>query len=334
MRLKKFNPNKTFIIAEIGNNHEGNYQLAKKMINLVSKSGADAVKFQTYKTSFFINKNDKKRFKKLKKFEFSYAQFKSLKKIANKLGLFFISTPLDLESANFLSKNSDIIKIASSDNNFFKLIEVVLKSKKPVIVSTGLANINEIKRVVFIAKKILKSKFDKNFALLHCVSAYPVEPKYANLNSIKFLKKNFKCIIGYSDHTIGNEASLVAISLGAKIIEKHFTIDKKYSSFRDHQLSADFIDLKKIVDRSIKIEIMLGKENKILQKNEFRNKKEFRRSIVSSRDIKKGEKLTEKNIKYLRPGNGLNPNQINKIINKRLKKNLQSDQIIKMSDIS
>jgi|TARA_B110000037_G_scaffold214511_1_gene270515 N,N'-diacetyllegionaminate synthase len=334
VKLKEFNPNKTFIIAEIGNNHEGNYQLAKKMINLASKSGVDAVKFQTYKTSFFINKNDKKRFKKLKNFELSYAQFKNLKKIANKLGLLFISTPFDLESANFLSKNSDIIKIASSDNNFFKLIDVVLKSKKPVIVSTGLANISEIKRIVLLAKKILKSKFNKNFALLHCVSAYPVEPKYANLNSIKFLKEKFNCIIGYSDHTIGNEASLVAISLGAKIIEKHFTINKKYSSFRDHQLSADFIDLKNIVDSSRKIELMLGKKNKMLQKNEIKNIKEFRRSIVSSRDLKKGEKLTEKDVKYLRPGNGLNPNQIKKIINKVLKKNLQSDQVIKMSDIS
>ena len=334
MKLKEFNPNKTFIIAEIGNNHEGDYQLAKKMVNLASKSGADAVKFQTYKTSFFINKNDKKRFKKLKSFELSYSQFKNLKKLANKLGLFFISTPFDLESANFLTKNSDIIKIDSSDNNFFKLIELVLKSKKPVIVSTGLANINEIKRVVLLAKKVLKSKFKKNFALLHCVSAYPVESKYANLNSIKFLKEKFKCIIGYSDHTIGNEASLVAISLGAKIIEKHFTIDKKYSSFRDHQLSADFIDLKNIVDNSRKIELMLGKKNKIVQKNESKNVKEFRRSIVSRRDLKKGEKLTEKDIKYLRPGNGLNPNQIKKIINKVLKKNLQSDQVIKMSDIS
>lgn len=334
MKIKEFNLKKTFIIAEIGNNHEGNYQLAKKMIKLASKAGADAVKFQTYKTSFFINKNEKKRFKKLKKFELSYSQFKSLKKIANKFGLFFISTPFDLESANFLSKNSDIIKIASSDNNFFKLIEVVLKSKKPVILSTGLTNIDEIKSIVLLAKKILKSRFNKNFALLHCVSAYPVEPKYANLNSIKFLKEKFKCIIGYSDHTIGNEASLVAISMGAKIIEKHFTIDKKYSSFRDHQLSADFIDLKNIVESSRKIELMMGKENKILQKNEFKNIKEFRRSIVSNKNLKKGEKLLEQDIKYLRPANGLAPNQVKKIINKVLKKDLKSDQVIKMSDIS
>lgn len=334
MKIKEFNSKKTFIIAEIGNNHEGNYQLAKKMIKLASKAGADAVKFQTYKTSFFINKNEKKRFKKLKKFELSYSQFKSLKKIANKFGLFFISTPFDLESANFLSKNSDIIKIASSDNNFFKLIEVVLKSKKPVILSTGLTNIDEIKSIVLLAKKILKSRFNKNFALLHCVSAYPVEPKYANLNSIKFLKEKFKCIIGYSDHTIGNEASLVAISMGAKIIEKHFTIDKKYSSFRDHQLSADFIDLKNIVESSRKIELMMGKENKILQKNEFKNIKEFRRSIVSNKNLKKGEKLLEQDIKYLRPANGLAPNQVKKIINKVLKKDLKSDQVIKMSDIS
>ena len=203
-----------------------------------------------------------------------------------------------------------------------------------MILSTGLTNIDEIKSIVLLAKKILKSRFNKNFALLHCVSAYPVEPKYANLNSIKFLKEKFKCIIGYSDHSIGNEASLVAISMGAKIIEKHFTIDKKYSSFRDHQLSADFIDLKNIVESSRKIELMMGKENKILQKNEFKNIKEFRRSIVSNKNLKKGEKLLEQDIKYLRPANGLAPNQVKKIINKVLKKDLKSDQVIKMSDIS
>jgi len=333
VKIKKFNSKKTFIIAEIGNNHEGNYLLAKRLIKLAARAGADAVKFQTYKTSFFINKVEKKRFKKLKSFELSFGQFKSLKNFANKLGLYFISTPFDLESAYFLSKNSDIIKIASSDNNFYKLIEIVLKSKKPIIISTGLTNIAEIKKIVLFSKKILKNKFKEHFALLHCVSAYPVEAKYANLNSIKYLKEKFSCTIGYSDHTIGNEASLVAVSLGAQIIEKHFTIDKKYSSFRDHQLSADFVDLKNIVKNARKIELMLGKKNKILQKSEIKNVKEFRRSIVINKDLNKGKRLTEDDIKYLRPGNGLSPNQLYKILNKKLKKNLKSDHVVKLSDI-
>ena len=159
MKIKKFNLKKTFIIAEIGNNHEGNYQLAKKLIKLAARAGADAVKFQTYKTSFFINKIEKKRFKKLKKFELSYSQFKSLKKTANKLGLYFISTPFDLESANFLSRNSDIIKIASGDNNFFPLINTIAKTGKPIIMSTGLINSSEVKKSTRFIKKIYMFMF-------------------------------------------------------------------------------------------------------------------------------------------------------------------------------
>lgn len=328
MKLKEFNPNKTFIIAEIGNNHEGNYQLAKKMINLASKSGVDAVKFQTYKTSFFINKNDKKRFKKLKNFELSYAQFKNLKKIANKLGLLFISTPFDLESANFLSKNSDIIKIASSDNNFFKLIDVVLKSKKPVIVSTGLANISEIKRIVLLAKKILKSKFNKNFALLHCVSAYPVEPKYANLNSIKFLKEKFNCIIGYSDHTIGNEASLVAISLGAKIIEKHFTLNNNYSNFRDHKISLNPKDMQKMISSTRRVENMIGNYDKKISINEKKNYSSMRRSIYFDKKLKKGTILKRQDLKIVRPYKILEPNDLSKVLGKKLKKDAQESELV------
>jgi sialic acid synthase SpsE len=146
MKLKNFNlKKKVFIIAEVGNNHEGNFNLAKKLVNLAAKAGADAIKFQTFKTENFIRKKDIKRYKQLKKFELSYEQFKSLKKLAHEKKLKFISTPLDMESANFLIKNVDLIKIASGDNNFFPLIDNVLESKKSIIISTGMTNISQIK---------------------------------------------------------------------------------------------------------------------------------------------------------------------------------------------
>lgn len=162
MKIKNFDlKKKVFIIAEIGNNHEGSFKIAKKLILLAAKAGADAVKFQTYKTENFIRKEDAKRFKQLKKFELTYEQFKKLKKFAHQNKMRFISTPLDIESANFLIKNTDVIKIASGDNNFFPLIENILNSKKSIIISTGMTNFTQIKKMLRIIFKIIGKKMQK-----------------------------------------------------------------------------------------------------------------------------------------------------------------------------
>ena len=165
MKLKNFDlKKKVFIIAEVGNNHEGNFTVAKKLVHQAARAGADAVKFQTFKTKNFIRKKDKKRFKQLKKFELSYKQFQFLRKLAHINKIKFISTPLDLESADFLIKNTDIIKIASSDNNFYPLIDKVLKSKKPIIISTGMTNALQIKNLTnYIIKAIGKKQQKKEF---------------------------------------------------------------------------------------------------------------------------------------------------------------------------
>ena len=262
MKLKNFNlKKKVFIIAEIGNNHEGNFNNAKKMVKLAAKAGADAVKFQTFRTENFIRKIDKKRFNQLKKFELSYKQFKSLRDLAHKNKLKFISTPLDLESANFLIANADLIKISSGDNNFFPLIDKILKSKKKIIISCGMMNINQIKSLEkHIYNSIGKKSAIERVAFLHCVTSYPVEDKYANLNSIRFMNKKINLTVGYSDHTLGIQASLAAVALGANIIEKHFTLDKNFSHFRDHYLSSDFRELKTIVDSIRRLEMQLGKK--------------------------------------------------------------------------
>ena len=191
--MKKINFNnlkKTFIVAEIGNNHEGNFSIAKKLIKLAAKAGVDAVKFQTFIADEFINKEEKKRFNLLKKFELTFKQFNNLKKIANNHNLRFISTPLDLVSSNFLIQNSDLMKIASCDNNFFPMIENIVDKRKPLIISTGLLDFKKISYLInFINKKIGKKKLMEKIAFLHCVTSYPVEDENANLNSIDFLKK-------------------------------------------------------------------------------------------------------------------------------------------------
>ena len=332
MKLKNFDlKKKVFIIAEVGNNHEGNFSIAKKLVHLAAKAGADAIKFQTFRTENFIRKKDIKRFKQLKKFELSYEQFKSLKKLAHIEKIKFISTPLDLESADFLIKNADLIKIASSDNNFFPLIEKVLKSKKSIIISTGMTNITQIKDLTnYIYKVIGKKSAEKRIALLHCVTSYPVEDKFANLRSVEYLIKNFKLTIGYSDHTLGNDACIAAVAMGAKVIEKHFTINKKFSKFRDHALSADYIDLKNIVSRIRKVEKQLGRFNKEIQKPEKKLIKIVRRAAYADRDIFPGEKISIKNVKFLRPSLTSNFFYLKKIIGRKIKKTFYKDQKINL----
>ena len=193
MNLNKLK--KTFIIAEIGNNHEGSFNVACKLIKEAKKVGVDAVKFQTFETKNYINQNDFERFKRLKKFELTKEEFYKLSLLAKNNNLKFISTPFDINSAIFLNKIVDYFKIASGDNNYYQLIEQVLKFKKNTIISTGLLNFKEI---INLYKFIKLLKFNNSkIAFLHCVSSYPTKDKEANLLSISFLKKEFPFTIGY-----------------------------------------------------------------------------------------------------------------------------------------
>lgn len=334
MILKNFNlKKKVFIIAEIGNNHEGNLNNAKKMIKLAAKAGADAVKFQTFKTENFIRKIDKKRFNQLKKFELSYKDFKSLKDLAHRNNLKFISTPLDIESARFLVKNADLIKISSGDNNFFPLIDEILKTKKKIIISCGMVNINQIKSLEkYIYKVIGKKSAINRVAFLHCVTSYPVDDKYANLNSIKFLKKKIDLTVGYSDHTIGTQACLAAVALGASIIEKHFTLDKNFSKFRDHYLSSDFEELRNIVNGIRILEKQLGEFNKKIQKPEQKLIKIVRRAPYAKKDISAKEKLSLSNINFLRPAFSKDFLNLKKIIGKKTKNKFLKDKMIRVDN--
>ncbi len=329
------NFNKTFVIAEIGNNHEGKFNIAKKLIKLASKAKVDAVKFQTFNTEKFINKIDEKRFKQIKKFQLKQKQFIDLKKYAHSKNLKFISTPLDIESADFLIKNSDIIKIASSDNNFFPLIDKVVSSKKNVIISTGLLNINQIN---FLKNRIYrligKELSHKRVAFLHCVTSYPVKDEFANLESIKYLLDKLNFTIGYSDHTLGLDAVYCAVSMGAKIIEKHFTIDKCFSSFRDHSLSADFNEMSEMVKKIRKIELLKGKHEKTIQICEKIFLNTIRRAPYAAYNIKKGEILSHDNINFLRSFNSKNFLSVDNVIGKKTIRSIKKNQKILKKNIN
>lgn len=328
--------NKTFIVAEIGNNHEGSYLNAKKMIILAKKAGVDAVKFQTFLVEDFINPTLKKSFNRLKKFQLSIKEFKNLKVIAKKLKIKFLSTPLDARSLKNISSSLDIIKIASSDNNFYHLIELAIKTKKEVIISLGLTNNKDLlilkKKIILILKKHQSNAGKISF--LHCVTNYPVKDEDVNLNVIKNLKKILKPFrIGYSDHSLGNEACIIAVSLGASIIEKHFTLNKNFSNFRDHKLSADFIDMKNLVNSIRKIEKQLGVKEKKINKIEKGYLKILRRAAYAKEDIKKNSKILENQIVFQRPWHSNSSLDPKKIFGKITRKFIKKNGKIKLSDL-
>ena len=319
-----------FVIAEIGNNHEGNIDLAAELIGRAAESGADAVKFQTYNTETLISPNDIDRFNRMKKFEFSKEAFTKLSNQAKDLGIGFISTPFDLQSVTFLNGIVDAIKIASGDNTFPQLIATGARTEKPLIMSTGLASIEEVHDAVNeIKASRLSIGSDLDLALLHCVSSYPTLPEDANLAAITALKTSFPdCFIGYSDHTIGIEVAVAAVAVGACLIEKHFTIDNNYSEFRDHQLSATPDTLRQMVEKIRDISAWMGTGRIELAGCESEGASSFRRSAYAARDIHNGNKITKSDILWLRPGDGIPPKHEDRAIGRKVGRTIGRGEII------
>ena len=311
-----------FIIAEIGNNHEGNFNLAKKYVKIAKVCGVNAVKFQAIRPERFVLKKDKKRYSQLKKFELSFDEYKKLSLLAKKLKLKFGVTVFDIESVKLLKPYVDFFKIASSDNNYLDLIKSVAETKKKLIISLGLLNFNEIKSLEKYVSKISKKK---NISFLHCVTDYPVKPDEANLRSILFLKKKLKIEIGYSDHTLGIAAPILATSYGVNILEKHFTLDNNQSKFRDHKISLNPINMKKMVDEIRKVKKMLGLFRKSVSKGERKNLISARRSIYPKKDLPKNHIIQKKDLILLRPSKGLPIEKMKKILGKKCKKAIKKD---------
>lgn len=321
---------KVFVVAEIGNNHEGDFRLAKKLIYKAYECGVDAVKFQIFKTDLFIHNKDTKNYKKFKKFELSQKKFLLLKNYCKKLGLTFFGSAFDVESLDFLIKNTHIIKIASSENVNFEMIHKVLRNKKKCIISTGFLDYNSIKKLVNNLNKSFNKKFlKKKLSIMHCVSSYPADNKDLNLNTIKQLKKDLDIEIGYSDHSLGIDACKIAVSLGATIIEKHFTLNKNFSSFRDHQLSANPKEMKEMINHIRDIKIILGNGKKIITNKEKINLNSCRRSYYLKKDVKKGEKIIKENLIPLRPyvKNSVKIENLKKMINKKHSENLKKNTV-------
>ena len=332
---------KTFIIAEAGVNHNGSLKKALRLIDVAVLAGANAIKFQTFKaenlTTDYAPKAEYQNYKSLKKetqsqmlkkLEFTDEMHKACFKKCKKKKIIFMSSAFDIESLNYLKKfKLSYFKIPSGEITNIPYLEVLGKFKKKIILSTGMSTIREIKKA--IQTLLINGTKKKNITLMQCTSAYPAPYDEINLNAIVTLRDIFKLNIGFSDHSLGVQASIAAVALNAKVIEKHITLKKNLKG-PDHRASLDPTEFKFMVESIRIVEKTLGNKIKKITKSEKKNIYSVRKSIVASATIKKNEKFNNFNITCKRPGTGISPVFFKKLIGKKSIKNFKKDDLIKL----
>ncbi len=331
--------NHVYIIAEAGVNHNGNLDKAYKLVDAAVKTGADAVKFQTFTAEALVSPmtqkvayqmdttpHEESHFDMLKQLELSKKEHQLLFKYCVKKGIEFVSTPYDVESAKFLNElGVQTYKTASADIVDLTLHRFLSETGKKVIIATGMATLGEIEEVVNIYPD--KSKI----TLLHCVSNYPCSIESLNLKAMQTLKHAFNVEVGYSDHSVGSLAATISVALGGSVVEKHFTLDKTLPG-PDHRASSDYLEFSELVDSIRSAEVALGSPAKLCQAEEAEMAAVSRKSIVLSRNVKKGEKITEDHITLKRPGTGLYAREIENVLNKQASCDLSKDHILSWAD--
>lgn len=341
-----FNYCKPYVIAELGSNHNGNMELAKKLIIEAKEAGADCVKFQSwskdtifakkkYEDNYFIaddyrDRTDYTLEEIVDAYSISEEELLAMKKFADELGIDCTSTPFSKKEADFLidKLNSPFIKVASMDLNNYPFLEYLAKKNKPMVIATGLSELYEIDKAV----KTIENAGNSQIVILHCVSTYPPEDKDVNLHNIKTLMATYpEYPIGFSDHTLGTAIPLASVALGACLIEKHFTLDKNMEGW-DHKVSATKEEMRDIVENAKRIYDALG-SFRITATESDEKKKEFRRSIVLTREMKKGEIISHDDIDYKRPGGAFDPEMTEFVVGRTVNKNLKYDHILTKEDI-
>jgi len=324
-----------FIVAEAGVNHNGKISLAKKLIDAAKGADADAVKFQAFKAERIVAKTAEKakyqkvagegsQYNMLKKLELSENGFKELANYAKKKKILFLATPFDGESVDLLEKlGVPAFKVASGEIINFPLLRHMAKKRKPILLSTGMSTLQEVKE----ALEVLGRGGARDIVLLHCVSTYPTKIEEINLRAVGTLKREFKLPVGLSDHTLSLAVPIAAAALGAAVIEKHFTLDRKLLG-PDHKASLEPGELREMVARIREVEKALGNGIKRPTKSEETIKKAVRRSIVARAYIPKGTVIAEGMLDIKRPGTGLEPKYLKKVVGKRAKKDIKVDEPI------
>lgn len=331
---------KCLVIAEAGVNHNGDIEIAKKMALVAKECGADFIKYQTFKAENLVTKNAKKanyqvnnmgtnesQLEMIKKIELSFDEFIDLKKYCDGIDIKFLSAAFDFESIDFLNDiiNIEMFKIPSGEINNYPYLIKIARTKKDVILSTGMSTIDEIKDAV----NLLKQNGTPKITILHCNTEYPTPFEDVNLNVLQNLKQQFGCEVGYSDHTKGIIVPIAAVSLGAKIIEKHFTLSREMSG-PDHLASLEPCELKEMIDAIKVIELAMGSDEKKVSNSEKKNISIARKSIVAKRRIVKGEILTEENLTTKRPGTGISPMEWTRVINSLAIDDFEEDELIRI----
>lgn len=333
-----------YVIAEIGANHNGDMELAKKMIDKAKECGADCVKFQSwsknsifskcvYEDNYFLrddyrNRTDYTLEEIVDEYSIGKKEHILLKEYCDKVGIDFASTGFCKEEIDFLVDELKVpfIKVASMDVNNIPFLTYIAKKGKPVIISTGLCELSDVVDAI----KCLEDNGCKEIVILHCVSIYPPKDEEVNLNNIEMYKKVFDYPIGYSDHTLGSIAPIMSLTMGVCMLEKHFTLDKNMVGW-DHKISADPDELVAICDSAKCGYKMLGSYNKVVSENEER-RNAFQRSIVAAKKIEKGQVIREEDLDYKRPGTGIPPKYYKFLIGKTAKRDIEYDEIIKETD--
>lgn len=330
---------RTSIIAEAGVNHNGKLALAYKLALAAKQAGADYVKFQTFKAENIVSKQAHKaeyqkkttnpegnQFDLIKGLELSYNEFESLAKYCKSIDIEFVSTPFDIESIEFLNKiQMPFWKIPSGEITNFPYLVEIAKTRKPVVMSTGMATMDEIG----VAIDVLRSYGVENLSLLHCTTEYPAPFSEVNLKAIQCLSEKFKLPVGYSDHTSGIEIPIAAVALGATIIEKHFTLDRNMVG-PDHLASLEPDELASMVCSIRNVEHSLGDGIKKPTHSEIKNREIARKSIVAKKKINKGDIFTTDNITTKRPGSGISPMKWLRVLGKVAKRSFEQDDLIEL----
>lgn len=327
-----------YIIAEAGVNHNGSFETACQMIDAAKKAGVDCIKFQTFKSENLVSHTAQKaEYQKLttggnsqqemlKKLELSCESFQRLKHYCDKIGICFLSTPFDLDSIRFLNSiDMPFWKIPSGEITNLPYLIALAQTRKPVVMSTGMCEIYEIETAI----KILQSNGTKDIKLLHCNTEYPTPFEDVNLRAMQTMKDAFHLEVGYSDHTEGIEVPIAAVSMGAAIIEKHFTLDRNLEG-PDHKASLEPYELTSMVRSIRNIEKAIGSGRKAPSPSEIKNLAVARKSIVAKTSISAGDRLSEENITTKRPGTGISPLKWFEVIGTRAIHDFEKDELIEV----
>jgi N,N'-diacetyllegionaminate synthase len=327
-----------YIIAEIGGNHEGSFKKAKELLVDAIDSGVDAVKFQVYTGSTLVNsKVDLDRVKHFDKFALTTRQYLDLADICNNFNIDFLASVWDENQILLFSDRMPFYKIGSGDLTAYPLLKIISKTGKPILLSTGLSNLEEVKASVsYIIKcnPIYKNK--GMVGVLQCTSMYPIPDSDANLKAISLFKKEFPLlVVGYSDHTVGGYAAELAVTLGAKILELHFTDNKKDRKFRDHQVSFTNLEIKSLINKINKINLLLGECIKKPMSSEIESGHviSFRRGIYFNKDMKNGDMISATDLVALRPCYGIPAEKFEDLIGKKCNKNIKKLEVLKIADV-